>query len=223
MGTRGAAGAQGAAGTQGSRGISPVGTRGAAGAQGDAGVNGSQGDAGIAGAQGALGAQGSAGLRGSTGTAGVVGQNGSLVSLQAVSGLSSSHSGRTNSIYIIGKDSQTDGWNGNFYVSRSYFIDNVLYEGSDERWKTFENDIEIDFDKLSKIPKKYFRWNDMPQRLQIGTSAQKVKEIIPEAVHEDKSGFMSVSYEKLSIIALAAIDKLYDRIKSLEEKIGNNG
>ena len=43
-----------------------------------------------------------------------------------------------------------------------------------------------------------------------------VNKYYPEIVNTDENGFMSVSYEKLSIVALAAIDKLNERIKELE-------
>ena len=60
----------------------------------------------------------------------------------------------------------------------------------------------------------------MGENLQIGTSAQELIKIYPECVsyneNEDK---YSVNYQKLSIIALAAIDKLYDRIVELENKL----
>jgi hypothetical protein len=54
-----------------------------------------------------------------------------------------------------------------------------------------------------------------------------LREIYPELVSENEDGKMAVSYEKLSIIALAAVDKLHkeneelkDRLKRIEEKLG---
>ena len=96
---------------------------------------------------------------------------------------------------------------------------------SDERLKDFTNDIDIDFDKLKQIPKKYFTWkHDDEKVLNIGTSAQVVENVYPEIVDEnfnedDGIFYKSVDYSKLSIIALAAIDKLNDRIVELEKKI----
>lgn len=96
---------------------------------------------------------------------------------------------------------------------------------SDERLKNFENDIEIDFDKLKNIPKKYFTWkHDDEKVLNIGTSAQEVEKIYPEIVEEflnenEGKNYKSVDYSKLSIIALAAIDKLNERITELENKL----
>lgn len=96
---------------------------------------------------------------------------------------------------------------------------------SDERLKNFENDIEIDFDKLKNIPKKYFTWkHDDKKVLNIGTSAQEVEKIYPEIVEEflnenEGKNYKSVDYSKLSIIALAAIDKLNERITELENKL----
>ena len=125
---------------------------------------------------------------------GVVGATGNLVALKACTALTASNTGRTSPMYIIGKDSETNGWNGTFYVSRAYFIDNELYEGSDERMKTFVKDIPVDFDKLSNIPKKYFYWNEEygnPHKLTIGTSAQELEKVYPEIVHESPDGFKS--------------------------------
>ena len=102
----------------------------------------------------------------------------------------------------------------------------MLYESSDERLKNFLGDVEIDFAALERIPKKYFTWKDGDDSLNIGTSAQKLAECYPEivSVNDDVYG---VSYDRLSIIALAAIDKLHkeneelkERIKRLEDKLG---
>ena len=86
-----------------------------------------------------------------------------------------------------------------------------FFETSDSRLKNFLNEISIDFDKLSQLPKMYFTWKsdekEMPD-LQIGTSAQELQKIYPELVGE-VDGHLTVAYDKLSIIALKAIDELY--------------
>jgi hypothetical protein len=98
---------------------------------------------------------------------------------------------------------------------------NGFYQTSDERKKNFGKDIDVDFDKLKEIPKSYFTWkDDENQKLNIGTSAQKVAEIYPELVtydeHEDE---YSVSYAQLSIVALKAVDKLYEENQMLKEEL----
>lgn len=60
----------------------------------------------------------------------------------------------------------------------------------------------------------------MGEDLQIGTSAQELAKIYPECVHYDETNDRySVNYQKLSIVALAAIDKLHDRVSELESKL----
>ena len=123
--------------------------------------------------------------------------------------------------YILGKSASDGGWNGTIYVSNAYFKSGILYQGSDERWKNILGDVSIDFEKVKGIPKKYYQWKDksMGEGTQIGTIAQKIAEIFPELVSTDENGFMSVAYDRLSIIALAAIDKLAEENNILKSEI----
>ena len=94
-----------------------------------------------------------------------------------------------------------------------------LFQTSDERLKHFISDINIDFSSLAKIKKGEFYWkDDKTKTMDIGVSAQSVEEVYPQLVDET-NGIKSVSYDKLGVVALAAIDKLHDRISSLENEI----
>ena len=135
----------------------------------------------------------------------------------------------TETLYIVGSTSKTGSTTSlNTSSTDVYISRGEVYATSDERLKDFGDNVEVDFNELSEIPKVYYSWKDDEEKRQmIGTSAQKLKEIYPELVSENKNGKMAVSYEKLSIIALAAVDKLHkeneelkDRLKRIEEKLG---
>ena len=96
-----------------------------------------------------------------------------------------------------------------------------FYQVSDEREKNFKNEIDIDFDKLKSIPKSYFTWKGAEdEKLEIGTSAQKLKEVYPELVSYDiEDDKYTVSYDKLSVVALKAVDKLHEENEILKEML----
>lgn len=97
---------------------------------------------------------------------------------------------------------------------------NGFFQTSDVRKKNFGSDVEINFEELKSIPKKYFEWKDDPNEVQqIGTSAQALLRVYPQIVSKGDDGFYSVDYAKLSIIALAAIDKLNEKVEKLEAEI----
>lgn len=102
--------------------------------------------------------------------------------------------------------------NGNLTAS-------AFYISSDERLKTFGDDIKVDFDELAKLRKSHFVFNDNPTKQEIGVSAQEVQKIYPEIVNETEEGTLSVDYSKLAVVALAAIDKLNQRVQELENKL----
>ena len=126
---------------------------------------------------------------------------------------------------VINEDNVGDG--AQFYVTKAsgvfakYSITaSAFYESSDERLKDFYNSIDVDLDKLSSLPKKFFKWKSNPNgEFEIGTSAQELQKIYPQLVNTDDKGYLTVAYDKLSIIALRAIDKLYEMNKNLERRI----
>ena len=103
--------------------------------------------------------------------------------------------------------------------SSPFFKGANLYQTSDETLKHFTEDLKVDLDNLLTIKKGLFYWNDDENKtVDIGVSAQSVEPLYPQIVTET-DGIKAVSYSKLSVVALAAIDVLYKRVKELEEEI----
>lgn len=93
-------------------------------------------------------------------------------------------------------------------------------ETSDERLKDFGGKIPVDLERLLQLKKNYFMWNNVEDdTVKIGVSAQEIAELYPEIVSADKDGKLSVSYGKLAVVALAAVDELYLKTKSLEDRL----
>lgn len=129
-------------------------------------------------------------------------------------------------IFFVGVDSSASTQND---VSTMYFNDGVMYDAtgnvvltsSDERLKNIIGPVPVDFEQLSNIQKVVFSWkSDKENKHYIGTIAQSLEEVYPELVTTNpRTNTKMVNYNALSIVALAAIDKLVERINQLEERV----
>lgn len=128
-------------------------------------------------------------------------------------------------IYFVGVDSSTR----EQHPDTLYFNDGIVYDASgsnlfqnsDERLKNIVANIEPDLDELRTIDKVVFNWKqDKSRKNNIGVIAQTVEKLYPELViNNPDSGYKMVNYAGLSVIALAAVDKLYEKVKDLEAEV----
>lgn len=107
------------------------------------------------------------------------------------------------------------------YFSNAVYATSGFYESSDERLKNILNPVKVDLDKLSKLRKVYYIWKDASNTsIQLGMIAQDVQKLYPELVDVDEeTGYLSLAYDKLSVLALEAIDVLYKEHKKLKERV----
>jgi hypothetical protein len=131
------------------------------------------------------------------------------------------------SYYITFANSSSDGWRYSYVDSGLYYNPSTnelsagggFYERSDERLKDLQEDIEVNFSYLHNIPKKYYSWkDDTTYTRHIGTSAQEVQKYYPELVNADENGYLTMNYDKLSVVALKAIDVLHEEVAELKKE-----
>lgn len=126
---------------------------------------------------------------------------------------------KSNAVYMSGS-STTNTTLFTPRISATTITASTAFYQSDERLKDFCGEIDVDFEKLKEIPKKYYTWkSDENKELQIGTSAQKVLEVYPELVGGSEDTNYAVDYARLSIVALKAIDKLHDENQTLRDLV----
>ena len=106
------------------------------------------------------------------------------------------------------------------YFSNAVYATSGFYESSDERLKNILNPVKVNLDELAKLRKIYYTWkDDSKPAIQLGMVAQDIQKLYPELVDVDsETGYLSLSYDKLSVIALEAIDNVYDMIKDLRKE-----
>lgn len=106
------------------------------------------------------------------------------------------------------------------YFSNAVYATSGFYQSSDETLKTILKPVEVNLGDLAKLRKVYYLWKDDSNKCtQLGMIAQDVQKVYPELVDVDKeTGVLSLAYDKLSVVALAAVDKLQEEIGSLQKK-----
>jgi hypothetical protein len=97
---------------------------------------------------------------------------------------------------------------------------NAVSTSSDERLKNIVDNIDTNLDDLAELRKFKYTWKNIDEdRVYVGVSAQEIQKLYPEIVETDAEGYLSMSYERLSVIALAAIDKLHAENKQLKDRL----
>lgn len=129
----------------------------------------------------------------------------------------------TTSSYLISATSTTAGLQYNTSVrlyNNAVYSSYGFYESSDERLKTILNPVKVNLDELAKLRKVYYLWkDDSSNDTQLGVIAQDVQKLYPELVNVNSdTGYLSLAYDKLSVVALAAVDELHKTIKEVKEE-----
>ena len=103
-------------------------------------------------------------------------------------------------------------------TGNAIYMPGGFFQQSDENLKIFAGEIENALGKAKEIPTKYYYWKSRPDGpRELGTSAQKVKEMFPEIVSGDDN--LSVDYSKLAIVALAAVKELTAKVEDLQKQL----
>jgi hypothetical protein len=98
----------------------------------------------------------------------------------------------------------------------------TLKENSDIRLKKDVLPLEKVMGKIAHIQPityNFINTQTHPGEHQIGFNAQEVQKQFPELVSENEQGYLSVSYNHMSAVAIQAIKEQQEIIKKLEEKI----
>lgn len=89
---------------------------------------------------------------------------------------------------------------------------------SDERLKKSLTPIKDSLNKIKELT-GYLYTKKQDESRQVGLIAQEVQKVLPEAVHKDEQGYLSLAYGNLAALFVEAIKELDDRIQSLEARV----
>ncbi len=139
---------------------------------------------------------------------------GTVHAASAVLSGSATFSGTVNVASVLG---QTATFSGNVSVGNLYSVGDVVAQ-SDLRLKTDLQVIDRAAERVQQLRGYTFTKDG---RRGTGVVAQEVQRVLPEAVHEDADGTLSVAYGNMAGLLIEALRDLTARVERLEGEIGN--
>lgn len=130
-----------------------------------------------------------------------------------------------NNLLTIHDEDVLPNWDPRFEFKNwgDLYIDGTLYASSDVRFK--ENIVPIDnaLEKVLAIEGVFFNRipdEENPEPLtEVGVIAQNVQTVLPEAINEDSSGYLSVNYSGLAAVLIQAIKEQQGQIEALTAEV----
>ena len=111
------------------------------------------------------------------------------------------------------------------YVTGDTYCTGAYYSSSDMRKKDILEEISLDkaYELVNKCQTIFYTWkDDETKKKEIGLIAQEVQQYFPELVSEDKDGYLTLDYSKLTVILMTVIKDLTERVSkmgALEERL----
>jgi hypothetical protein len=95
-----------------------------------------------------------------------------------------------------------------------------FYERSDIRKKNVIDELPLDkaYELINNCQSIIYTLKDNTDKQQIGLIAQEVQQYFPEVVSEDKDGYLSLDYAKLTSVIFRVLKDVIDRLNKLENK-----
>jgi hypothetical protein len=103
-------------------------------------------------------------------------------------------------------------------VEDKIYANSVISQTSDRRLKTNFRVIDDPLEKIKNLTGYTFDRTDI-QTTETGLVAQEVREILPEAVHENNEGFLSIAYGNMAGLFVESLKSLLGRVESLEAQL----
>ena len=117
-------------------------------------------------------------------------------------------------------------FDGDLNVNGSAYCTGGMWATSDKRFKKNIAKITDGLDKIMKLNAVSYEFNteeykklNFPSTKQVGFIAQELKEVIPEAVHQDSKGYYSVDYTKVIPVLTKAIQEQQAVIETLQGQV----
>ena len=106
-----------------------------------------------------------------------------------------------------------------FYSVHGIYAGTYVTALSDIRFKEVVNRFQLDVETIAKASLIQYRWKDKRDDvLHVGGIAQEWQKILPETVHEDKEGRLSMDY---GVIAFTSAVSLARKIQDQQKEIGD--